>query len=123
MFCLQVIWLHAASPMQRLLTWTSLRGCISTFRLFFCLHETLMSYVLRKAVSLHKPNQLSKIRQCYHECIFFFSLLFIFPKPLSPCIWAMNTRHQGEYFYLHFRMSNSKQLGVRNCSAPVIPSR
>lgn len=52
----------------------------------------------------------------YSVFLVFFSPL----PPLSVCVWAMNTQHRGKYFYLHFKMSNSKQLGVRNRSALVI---
>lgn len=104
--------------------------CFSTFRPFFYRHQTFMSCMLleRETSSLLFgewvcTNQISCPRSdSVHMNAYFVLPAVYFPKPLSYCIWAMNARHQGEYFYLHFRMSNSKQLGVRSCSAPVILS-
>lgn len=82
-------------------------------------------YVIRKGdfsplvwgVSLHKSNQPSKISQCLHECIV-CSPCYLFPHTFD----LLHMGHEHSYFYLHFKMSKSKQLGVRNCSAPVILS-
>lgn len=107
-------------------------ACVSTLKTIFFLCQTFKSteslilqiksrnsILLALGESAHKSTQPSKIRDRSHECVFCFSGVF---PPLSVCVWAMNTQHQGKYFYLHFNMSNSKQLGVHNCSGPVILS-
>lgn len=107
------------------------RECISTFKLIFCLHQIFTSRMLgeKETSSLLFgewvcTNQIScPTSDSVNMNAYFVLPAVYFPKPLSYCIWAMNTQHQGEYFYLHFKMSKSKQLGVPNCSAPVILSK
>lgn len=90
-----------------------------------CSEIIQVMYVIRKGdfsplvwrVSLHKWNQPSKISQCSHECVV-CSPCCLFPHTFN--LLHMGNEHS--YFYLDFKMSNSKRLGVRNCSAPVILS-
>lgn len=105
---------------------------ISVFQLsvFFHLHQTVsLCMLLERETSFLVfgewicTNQISCPRSdSVHVNAYFVLPAVSFPISLNYCIWAVNTWHQGEYFYLHFKMPNSKQLGVHNCSAPVILS-
>lgn len=107
------------------------KGCMwnTTFRLFSVSvrhsspssHSSAVSktdsILLALGESLHKSTQPSKIKERSHKRVFCFWGVF---SLLNLCVWAMNTQHQGKYFYLYFKMSKSKELGVHNHSALVI---
>lgn len=81
------------------------------------------SILLALGLSSHKSTQPSKRMFTWGHILFFHSFLSFSsftPFPiLSLCVWGVNTQHQGKHFYLHFKMSNSKQSGVHNHSALV----
>lgn len=103
----------------------------SAFKFCFCLCQ-----IFKSAESLifciknrHTPFFLFWERVCTNQLnhprsenvhMNVYSVFQLFFPPLNLCVWAMNTQHQGKYFYLHFKMSNPKQLGVHNRSALVI---
>lgn len=99
--------------------------CVSAFKLFCFPIKSFKSTESCVVLETETPFFLFWERACTSRIKHWRSenvYVNAYPHPTLwvLCAQALKTEHQGKCFYLLFKMSNSKQLGVRNHSAPVI---